>query len=72
MTTFRSDEEYWAWAEKRARLAERLRKAARYAALMAALALLLFAFMYFCVRHMGETRQSQWSQSLEAYLSKEG
>ena len=66
LTTFRSDEEYWAWIEKQVRWRDRLYKAARYAALMASATLLLFALLYFCVRHMGTGRYDQWSEAINS------
>ena len=65
-TTFRSDDEYWAWLERRARLYERLCRAARYAALLAAGALVLFAVLYFCVRSMGAGHYNAWSEALKS------
>lgn len=63
-TTFRSDDEYWAWLERRARLYERLCRAARYAALLAAGTLVLFAALYFCARSMGAGHYNAWNEAL--------
>ena len=71
-TTFRSDDEYWAWVERRARLYERLWRAARYAALLAAGALVLFAVLYFCVRSMGAGHYDAWQNALISVRSRSG
>ena len=71
-TTFRSDDEYWAWLERRARLCERLCRAARYAALLAAGALVLFAVLYFCVRSMGAGQYDAWQNALISVRSRSG
>ena len=64
--TFRSDEEYWAWLDRQARWRERLYRWARYLAIMAAATLVLSAFMYFIVRHMGESRYDHWQETLRS------
>ena len=64
--TFRSDEEYWAWLDRQARWRERLCRWARYLAIMGAATLVLFAFMYFIVRHMGESRYDHWQETLRS------
>lgn len=71
-TTFRSDDEYWAWVDKQIRLRERLWKAARYAALLGAGAFLMFLLMYFCVRNMGEGHYNHWQEALRSYRSRSG
>ena len=71
-TTFRSDDEYWAWVERRARLYERLCRAARYAVLLAAGALLLFAILYFAVRSMGAGHYDAWQNALISVRSRSG
>ena len=71
-TTFRSDDEYWAWLERRARLYERLYRAARYAALLAAGALVLFTVMYFAVRSMGAGHYDAWQNALISVRSRSG
>ena len=71
-TTFRSDDEYWAWVERRARLYERLCRAARYAALLAAGALVLFAVLYFCVRSMGAGHYDAWQNAIDSVRSRSG
>ena len=71
-TIFRSDDEYWAWVERQIRLRERLYRAARYLALMGALALALFLFMYFCVRRMGSGHYDQWSEALHSVRAQSG
>ena len=63
---FPSDDEYWAWLERRARLCERLRRAARWAALLAAGALVIFAILYFAVRSMGAGHYNAWSEALNS------
>lgn len=65
MTTFRSDDEYWAWADRMARRCERLRRAARFAALLAGGALLLFAVLFFAVSRMGARRYDPWENTIE-------
>ena len=71
-TTSRSDDEYWAWLERRARLYERLYRAARYAALLAAGALVLFTVMYFAVRSMGAGHYDAWQNALISVRSRSG
>ena len=71
-TIFRSDDEYWAWVERRARLYERLCRAARYAALLAAGALVIFAILYFCVRSMGAGHYDAWQSALISVRSRSG
>ena len=71
-TTFRSDDEYWAWLERRAKLYERLCRAARYAALLAAGALVLFAVLYLCVRSMGAGHYDAWQNALISVRSRSG
>ena len=71
-TIFRSDDEYWAWVERRARLYERLCRAARYAALLAAGALVIFANLYFCVRSMGAGHYDAWQSALISVRSRSG
>ena len=65
-TTFRSDDEYWAWIDRQIRWREKLYRAARYAALLAAGALVLFAVLYFCVRSMGAGHYNAWSEALNS------
>lgn len=72
MTTFRSDDEYWAWCEREARRREKLEKAARYVALLGAGALILFAIMYFAVRNIGETHYDRWHESLRSVRTPGG
>ena len=71
-TTFRSDDEYWAWLERRARLYERLCRTARYAALLAAGTLVLFAILYFAVRSMGAGHYDAWQNALISVRSRSG
>ena len=71
-TTFRSDDEYWAWVERRARLYERLWRAARYAALLAAGALVLFTILYFAVRSVGAGHYDAWQNALISVRSRSG
>ena len=71
-TTFRSDDEYWAWVERRARLYERLWRAARWAALLAAGALVIFAILYFAVRSMGAGHYDAWQSALISVRSRSG
>ena len=71
-TTFRSDDEYWAWVERRARLYERLCRAVRYAALLAAGALVLFTILYFAVRSVGAGHYDAWQNALISVRSRSG
>ena len=71
-TIFRSDDEYWAWLERRERMYERLYRAARYAALLAAGALVLFAVLYFCVRSMGAGHYDAWQNAIDSVRSRSG
>ena len=71
-TTFRSDDEYWAWLERRARLYERLCRAARYAALFAAGALVHFLILYFPVRTMGAGHYNPWHNAIDSVRSRSG
>lgn len=70
--TFRSDEEYWAWVEKRARLYERLYKAARYMALMCAATFLMFALLWFVASHTPPKKTSQWQNAIDSVRSQSG
>ena len=70
--TFRSDEECWAWLDRRAKRRERLCKTARYSALAAAAALLLLAFLYFFARHMGRGRHDPWQSAINNARSPSG
>ena len=63
-TTFRSDEDEWAWIERMARRRERLFRAARYAALFAFGTALLFAVLWLCVRNMGAGRYDPWQNAI--------
>lgn len=65
-TTFRSDEEYWAWVERRERTRERLYRAARRVALLSAAAMLMFTVMYFCVRRLGAGHYDPWIQAIHS------
>ena len=71
-TTFRSDDEYWAWVDRQIRWREKLCRAARYAALLAAGALVLFAVLYFCVRSMGAGHYDAWQNALISVRSRSG
>ena len=64
MTTFRSDDEYWAWADRQARRMERMQKAARFAALLAVGAALVFALLMVVVRCAGAGRYDPWEQTI--------
>ena len=70
--TFRSDDEYWAWLERRARLCERSRKAARYAALMGAAVLLLFMLLWFVANHTPPRKTSTWQNAIDSVRSQSG
>ena len=71
-TTFRSDEEYWAWIERMARRRDRLFRAVRYAALFAFGTALLFAVLWLCVRNMGERRYDPWQNAINNARSQSG
>ena len=70
-TTFRSDDEYWAWVERQARIRERLYKAIRNAALMAAFAALLFAILY-CFRNAGQRHYDPWQNAIHNVRTESG
>ena len=72
MTTFPSEDEYWAWLERRERFRERLCKAARNAALFAAATLLLFAVLWLCARNRGAGRYDPWQNTIDAVRSGSG
>ena len=69
---FPSDDEYWAWLERRARLYERLCRTARWAALLAAGALVIFAILYFAVRSMGAGHYDPWQNAIDSVRSQSG
>ena len=71
-TTFRSDDEYWAWLERRERMYERLYRAARYVAVLSAAALVLFSALYFLFRSMGAGHYNAWSEALNSCRSPGG
>ena len=71
-TTFRSDDEYWAWLDRQIRWREKLHEAARYAALFAFGTLLVFAVLWFCVRKMGAGRYDPWQNAISNYRSGSG
>ena len=64
-TTFPSEDEWWAEEDRRARRIERIRTAVRYAAVLAAAALLLFAVLWFFVRHWGKGHYDAWQTILK-------
>ena len=71
-TIFRSDDEYWAWLERRERMYERLYRAARYVAVLSAAALVLFSALYFLFRSMGAGHYNAWSEALNSCRSPGG
>ena len=71
-TTFRSDDEYWAWLERRERMYERLYRAARYVAVLSAAALVLFSVLYFLFRSMGAGHYDAWQSALISVRSRSG
>ena len=71
-TTFRSDEEYWAWIERMARRRDRLFRAVRYAALFVFGTALLFAVLWLCVRNMGAGRYDPWQNAINNVRSQSG
>ena len=64
VTTFRSEEDEWAWIERMARRRDRLFRAVRYAALFAFGTALLFAVLWLCVRNMGAGRYDPWQNAI--------
>ena len=66
VTTFRSEEDEWAWIERMARRRDRLFRAVRYAALFAFGTALLFAVLWLCVRNMGAGRYDPWQNAIQA------
>ena len=72
VTTFRSEEDEWAWIERMARRRDRLFRAVRYAALFAFGTALLFAVLWLCVRNMGEWRYDPWQNAIYNVRSQSG
>ena len=72
VTTFRSEEDEWAWIERMARRRDRLFKAVRYAALFAFGTALLFAVLWLCVRNMGAGRYDPWQNAINNVRSQSG
>ena len=64
VTTFRSEEDEWAWIERMARRRDRLFRAVRYTALFAFGTALLFAVLWLCVRNMGAGRYDPWQNAI--------
>ena len=71
-TTFRFEEDEWAWMERMARRRDRLFRAVRYAALFAFGTALLFAVLWLCVRNMGERRYDPWQNAINNVRSQSG
>jgi len=71
-TTFRSEEDEWAWIERMARRRDRLFRAVRYAALFAFGTALLFAVLWLCVRNMGAGRYDPWQNAINNVRSQSG
>ena len=71
-TTFRFEEDEWAWNERMARRRDRLFRAVRYAALFAFGTLLVFAMLYFGVRNMGERHYDPWQNAIHNVRSGSG
>ena len=71
-TIFRSDDEYWAWLERRERMYERLYRAARYIAVLSAAALVLFSALYFLFRSMGAGHYDAWQNALISVRPRSG
>ena len=71
-TTFRSEEDEWAWIERMARRRDRLFRAVRYAALFAFGTALLFAVLWFCVRNTGAGRYDPWQNAINNVRSQSG
>jgi len=72
VTTFRSEEDEWAWIEHMARRRDRLFRAVRYAALFAFGTALLFAVLWLCVRNMGAGRYDPWQNAINNVRSQSG
>ena len=72
VTTFRSEEDEWAWIERMARRRDRLFRAVRYAALFAFGTALLFAVRWRCVRNMGAGRYDPWQNAINNVRSQSG
>ena len=72
VTTFRSEEDEWAWIERMARRRDRLFRAVRYAALFAFGTALLFAVLWLCGRNMGERRYDPWQNAINNVRSQSG
>ncbi len=72
VTTFRSEEDEWAWIERMARRRDRLFRAVRYAALFAFGTALLFAVLWLCVRNMGAGRYDPWQNAINNVRSQSG
>ena len=72
VTTFRSEEDEWAWIERMARRRDRLVWAVRYAALFAFGTALLFAVLWLCVRNMGAGRYDPWQNAIDNVRSQSG
>ena len=51
---------------------ERIRAAVRYAAVLAAAALLLFAVLWFFVRHWGKGHYDAWQSAAESFRRRGG
>lgn len=71
-TTFRSEEDEWAWIERMARRRDRLFRAVRYAALFAFGTALLFAVLWLCVRNIGAGRYDPWQNAINNVRSQSG
>jgi len=71
-TTFRSEEDEWAWIERMARRRDRLFRVVRYAALFAFGTALLFAVLWLCVRNMGAGRYDPWQNAINNVRSQSG
>ena len=72
VTTFRSEEDEWAWIERMARRRDRLFRAVRYAALFAFGTALLFAVLWLCVRNMGAGHYDPWQNAINNVRSQSG
>ena len=70
--TFRSDDEYWAWVDRQIRWREKLYKASRYAALMGAAVLLLFALLWFVASHTPPKKPSMWQNAIDSIRFQRG
>ena len=66
MTTFPSDEDWWAEDERRMRRAERLERALKRTILLSAVAVAMFTVMWLCVRSLGAGHYDAWHEAIRS------